>query len=254
MVPPLAVDHDSAAEPALAALLAHARALVGVTLADLADGLGLPVPVGTVRTKGWPGQIIERELGAGEPGPRLRGPDFAALGVELKSVPVDADRAPRESTAVCVIDPVAIAGESWQTSYVRHKLARVLFVALEVPPDSASVGDRRVTVVRLWSPSADEEEVLGTDFERFVRLYFRRGRADEITGHEGVALQVRPKGRNARDRRAAYDREGRPVKIGKCGFYLRPTFVGRILQRPDGAPLHTNLSLPRPRGYSRDEP
>ena len=30
-------------------LLAHARALVGVTLAELADGLGLPVPVGRVR-------------------------------------------------------------------------------------------------------------------------------------------------------------------------------------------------------------
>src|SRR3954471_18840270 len=49
------------AEPdnGLLALLGHARALVGVTLADLADAMGLPVPVGTVRTKGWPGQIIE---------------------------------------------------------------------------------------------------------------------------------------------------------------------------------------------------
>src|SRR5438477_7366027 len=58
----------------LLALLGHARALVGVTLADLADAMGLPVPVGTVRTKGWPGQIIERELGAGEAS--VRGPDF----------------------------------------------------------------------------------------------------------------------------------------------------------------------------------
>src|SRR5882757_7425296 len=107
------------ADRALQELLAHARALVGVTLADLADGLGLPVPLGRVRTKGWPGQIIERELGAGEAGGR--GQDFAALRVELKTVPVDAALAPRESTAVCQIDPVAIAGESWDTSYVCHK-------------------------------------------------------------------------------------------------------------------------------------
>jgi DNA mismatch repair protein MutH len=70
-------------------LLAHARALVGVTLAELADGLGLPVPAGRVHTKGWSGQIIERELGAGD-GPG-RGQDFAALGIELKTVPVHGD-------------------------------------------------------------------------------------------------------------------------------------------------------------------
>jgi DNA mismatch repair protein MutH len=213
------------------ALLAHARALVGVTLAELADGLGLPVPVGRVRTKGWPGQIIERELGAGES--CGRGQDFAGLGIELKTVPVDAARAPRESTAVCQIDPVAIAGESWDTSYVRHKLARVLFVGLEVLDPDASVGDRRVSVVRLWSPSLTDEHLLRADFELFVRGYFRRGRGDEISGHEGVALQVRPKGRNAEDRRAAFGPDGRPVRIGKCGFYLRPAFVGRILRDAD---------------------
>jgi DNA mismatch repair protein MutH len=218
-------------DPPLEALLAHARALVGVTLAELADGLGLPVPVGRVRTKGWPGQIIERELGAGERGGR--GPDFAGLGVELKTVPLDGAGAPRESTAVCLIDPVGIAGESWETSYVRRKLSRVLFVGLEVLDREASVGDRRVSMVRLWSPTGGDEQVLRADFEHFVRQYFRRGRAAEITGGEGVALQVRPKGRNALDRQDAYGPDGRPVRIGKCGFYLRPGFVGRILRDHD---------------------
>jgi DNA mismatch repair protein MutH len=239
-------------EDPLAALLAHARALVGVSVAELADGLGLPVPVGNVRTKGWPGQIIERELGAGEGGGR--GPDFGALGVELKTVPVDTALVPLESTAVCQIDPVAIAGESWLTSYARHKLAQVLFVALEVPDRRGNVGDRRVTAVRLWSPSPAEDEVLRADFERFVRGFFRLGRAAEITGHEGVALQVRPKGRNAQDQRQAYGPQGQPVRIGKCGFYLRPAFVGRILQAPSGSdPRQTDLSLTQPDGYSRRE-
>ena len=208
-------------------LLAHARALVGVELGALADGLGLPVPVGRVRTKGWSGQVIEQELGAVVGG--ARGPDFAALGVELKTVPVTAALVPIESTAVCQIDPIAIAAEPWQTSYVRHKLARVLFVALEVPPGARSVGDRRVAAVGLWTPSRDEEETLRADFELFVRDYFRRGRADDITGHMGVALQVRPKGRDASDLRAGYDADGRPTRVGKSGFYLRPGFVGKIL-------------------------
>jgi DNA mismatch repair protein MutH len=211
----------------LDALLAHARALVGVELGALADALGLPVPVGRVRTKGWSGQVIEHELGVAIGG--ARGPDFQALGIELKTVPVTPALAPLESTAVCQIDPIAIAGESWETSYVRAKLARVLFVALEVPADARSVGDRRVSAVRLWAPAADEEAALRADFELFVRDYFRRGRAAEITGHLGSVLQVRPKGRDASDLRDAYDADGKPTRIGKSGFYLRPAFVARIL-------------------------
>ena len=211
----------------LDALLAHARALVGVELSELADALGLPVPVGRVRTKGWSGQVIEHELGVAIGGGR--GPDFAALGIELKTVPVDTTLAPRESTAVCQIDPIAVAGESWETSYVRQKLARVLFVALEV---ARSVGERRVAAVRLWSPSVEEERALRDDFDLIVRGYYRQGRAAALTGHVGTVLQVRPKGRDAADVRDAYDPEGRPTRIGKHGFYLRPTFVATILRGP----------------------
>jgi DNA mismatch repair protein MutH len=194
----------------------------------------MPVPAGATRTKGWAGQVIERELGVSGG----HGPDFATLGLELKSVPVSSDLEPLESTAVCNIDPVAIAGESWATSYVRTKLAKVLFVALCVPKGTRSVGERRVAMVRLWSPSPDEEAALRADFELFVRDYFRRGRAAEITGHLGAVLQVRPKARNARDLRQAFGPAGEPVRLGKMGFYLRPAFVGAVLRgeanpRPD---------------------
>jgi DNA mismatch repair protein MutH len=209
-------------------LLAHARALVGVELSELADGLGLPVPVGQVRTKGWSGQILEHELGVAVGG--ARGPDFAALGIELKTVPVRESLEPLESTAICQIDPVAIAAESWESSYVRQKLARVLFVTLAVPEGARSVGERRVAAVRLWSPDTVEERALRDDFDLFVREYYRRGRAAEITGHLGVVLQVRPKGRDATDLRDAYDAEGRATRVGKHGFYLRPAFVAQILR------------------------
>jgi DNA mismatch repair protein MutH len=214
----------------LAALWAHARALVGMELGELADQMGLPVPpaAGPERSKGWAGQIIERELGVETNG--AAGPDFAALKLELKTVPVDRDLRPRESTAVCQIDPVAIAGESWSTSTAREKLARVLFVALEHPPGARSVGERRVSAVRLWSPTRHQEELLRADFELFVREYFRKGRTSAITGHLGQVLQVRPKGRNAADLRDGYDEAGRPVRVGKCGFYLRPAFVASILR------------------------
>jgi DNA mismatch repair protein MutH len=205
---------------------------VGQPLAELADGLGLPVPAGRTHAKGWPGQVIERELGAAGG----HGPDFKTLGVELKSVPVAIGLLPLESTAICNIDPVTVAGESWATSYVRTKLAKVLFVALEVPREARSVGERRVTAVRLWIPSPDEEAALREDFEMFVRDYFRRGRAGAITGHLGVVLQVRPKARNSRDLRDAFGPGGEPVRLGKMGFYLRPAFVGGILRTRESEP------------------
>jgi DNA mismatch repair protein MutH len=219
---------------ATAQLLRHARALVGASLSDLAEGLGLAVPAGHVRTKGWAGQIIERELGAGDGAEH--GPDFAALGIELKTVPVTAALIPLESTAVCQIDPIAIAAESWASSYVRRKLARVLFVALEVPDRAAPVGDRRVAAVALWSPGPAEEAQLASDFEHFVQSFFRLGRGGDITGHHGNVLQVRPKGRNAADVRRAYGPDGQPIWLGKCGFYLRPGLVGRILRDAAGLP------------------
>jgi DNA mismatch repair protein MutH len=212
----------------LEALLAHARALVGVELGELADTLGLPAPSGHVRTKGWAGQLIELELGVAPGG--ARGPDFATLGIELKTVPVTADLAPLESTAVCQIDPIAIAAESWESSYVRRKLARVLFIALEVPEGARTVGERRVAAVRLWSPDAEQERLLRADFELFVRGFFRRGRTGDITGHLGAILQVRPKGKNAADTRDGYDAAGNATRVGKSGFYLRPSFVASILR------------------------
>ena len=224
-------DPTDLASPDREALLRHARALLGATLAEVADGPGMPGPVGSVRTKGWSGQVVERELGAGDGA--THGPDFASLGIELKTVPVHGDLIPLESTAVCLIDPMAIAGESWTTSYVRRKLSQVLFVALEVPRGARSVGERRVVAVTLWTPSPAQEAALRADFELFARTYFRSGRSAEITGHLGQVMQVRPKARNADDRRAAFGPDGKPVRIGKCGFYLRPAFVRGILRSGD---------------------
>ena len=218
----------------LEALLAHARALVGVELGALADALGLPVPVGRVRTKGWSGQVIEHELGVAAGG--TRGPDFAALGIELKTVPVTPALVPLESTAVCQIDPIAIAGESWETSYVRAKLAHVLFVALEVPPGARSVGDRRVAAVRLWAPGA-----------RRGGACCARTSSCSCASISVAAAPPRSPATSARRCRCVpraatpptcappTTRTGQPTRVGKMGFYLRPAFVATDSRRRDDA-------------------
>lgn len=74
-----------------AELLARARAL-----------RGRPVEPSGLHRKGKTGELVERALGAH--GGSTATWDFPDLGVELKTIPVDARTAmPRESTFVCTV-------------------------------------------------------------------------------------------------------------------------------------------------------
>src|SRR5260221_9354780 len=79
----------------------RAFALEGHRLEEIARSLGVPALVVGLRGKGKVGELVERALGASG-GPAARH-DFPALGVELKTIPVDARLRPRESTYVCTI-------------------------------------------------------------------------------------------------------------------------------------------------------
>src|SRR5688572_5579121 len=128
-------------------LLARARALSGLCLAELAARFQTPVPPDLRRAKGWVGALLERALGASA-GSRAA-PDFEHLGIELKTLPVDARGRPLESTFVCTI-PLAEIGEvEWAASRVRRKLARVLWMPVEGERRLA-VGVRRLGAPLLW--------------------------------------------------------------------------------------------------------
>ena len=67
-------------------LFARALDLAGSTLGQLGEKLGIAVPQELLRAKGWFGQALELFLGATA---RSRAaPDFEALGIELKTLPV----------------------------------------------------------------------------------------------------------------------------------------------------------------------
>ena len=48
--------------------------------------------------------------------------------------------------------------------------------------------------------------------------------ANDADAQDGIALL-----------RESYDEEGRPTRVGKMGFYLRPAFVAAILAAPGDA-------------------
>lgn len=81
-------------------LLAQAQRLAGYSLGELAALAGVPIPRDLKRDKGWIGILLEIWLGASAGSKPEQ--DFAALGVELKTIPIDRQGRPLETTFVCV--------------------------------------------------------------------------------------------------------------------------------------------------------
>jgi DNA mismatch repair protein MutH len=209
-----------------AELMERAHALAGRRLGDLANLHGLEVPIEMRRAKGFAGTLLERCLGATAGSRAL--PDFEGLGVELKTLPLDRAGRPLESTFVCTIELTELADSEWATSRVRKKLARVLWVPLLSERERPLV-ERTVGTPLLWSPTAAQEADLRWDWEEIAGL-IGLGRIDDITGHLGRCLQMRPKASNSRARRVGIDDEGIRVEVLPRGFYLRPSFTATLFR------------------------
>jgi len=208
-------------------LLDRARALAGRTIGELGGDLGVAVPDDQRRAKGLVGQMIERALGA-TAGSRAE-PDFVQIGVELKSIPVNRQGRPQESTFVCTIPLSRIPEMDWGQSSLSHKLARVLWVPIE-SERGLPLPQRRIGYPLFWTPSHAETSLLQDDWEELAGR-IGRGDIESITGHIGRCLQVRPKGANSRDRRRAPEADGAWMMTMPRGFYLRASFTESILRR-----------------------
>lgn len=210
-----------------AILLARAQALAGLTLETLADRAGLTMPADLKRDKGWVGMLLELLLGASAGSKAEQ--DFAHLGIELKTIPIDATGKPLETTFVCIAPLTGNSGVTWLTSHVRHKLTRVLWIPVEGQRD-IPLRQRRVGAPLLWSPSAEEDEMLRQDWEELMDMIVL-GQVDQITARHGAWLQIRPKAANSKALTSGIGDQGQPILTLPRGFYLKKSFTGPLLAR-----------------------
>lgn len=208
-----------------AELLARATALVGRSLGELAQHVGIAPPGASRHAKGYAGALLEYLLGA-DAGPRPL-PDFSALGIELKSIPVNAAGQPVESTFLCVAPVRGATGLRFEDSPVWKKLARVLWIPVEAEP-ALPLAARRLGWPLLWSPDAADLRTLREDWEELMEL-LTAGGLDALDARVGRFLQVRPKAANARALTASHDGTGVPAATLPRGFYLRTRFTRRVL-------------------------
>ena len=211
-----------------AELFARADALAGRDVAWVAAQVHMAVPADLRRAKGWVGSVLEAALGATS-GSQAQC-DFPHLGVELKTLPVDARGAPAQSTFVCTA-PLDAAGETrWEACWLRQKLRRVLFVPIA---GDGSPGERVVGSPVLWSPSAAEEAALKADWDELIELAVT-GQLWQLDARRGKAVQLRPKGADGAARTWHLDEDGQWVAATPRAFYLRPSFTGAILRAAFG--------------------
>lgn len=208
-------------------LMQRAAALAGQSLSELAANLGIKVPVDLRRDKGWVGTLIEQYLGA-MAGSKAE-QDFAHLGIELKTIPVDSLGRPLETTFVCVAPLTGNSGVNWQNSHLRYKLSKVLWVPVE-GDRALPLATRRVGSPLLWTPSAEEELQLRADWEELMDMIVL-GEVDKITARHGQYLQIRPKAANRKALTEAIGPDGRPIMTLPRGFYLKKTFTRALLAR-----------------------
>lgn len=208
-------------------LLQRAQALAGQSLGELAVRAGIAIPANLKRDKGWVGMLLEFYLGATAGSKAER--DFPALGVELKTIPIDAAGKPLETTFVCVAPLTGNSGVSWERSHVRHKLARVLWVPVE-GERQLPLAARRIGAPLLWSPSPEEEAQLRCDWEELMDMIVL-GKVESITARHGEVLQLRPKAANSKALTEAIGDRGQPILTLPRGFYLKKPFTAALLAR-----------------------
>ncbi|HHF3508452.1 TPA: DNA mismatch repair endonuclease MutH [Haemophilus influenzae] len=206
-------------------LLSQAQSIAGLTFGELADELHIPVPPDLKRDKGWVGMLLERALGA-TAGSKAE-QDFSHLGVELKTLPINAEGYPLETTFVSLAPLVQNSGVKWENSHVRHKLSCVLWMPIE-GSRHIPLRERHIGAPIFWKPTAEQERQLKQDWEELMDLIVL-GKLEQITARIGEVMQLRPKGANSKAITKGIGKNGEVIDTLPLGFYLRKEFTAQIL-------------------------
>ena len=207
---------DSEAE-----LLNKCQRIEGYSFGQLARYLNWIIPEHSLQRKGWVGAALEKVLGT-TAGNQAQ-PDFLHLGIELKTLPLNAEGKPSESTFVTSIPLLTIHQQTWESSQCWAKLRRVLWVLIEADPNTP-FAHRRIGSAKLWSPSHAEQLVLAQDWFELTS-FLTQGKLHEVDARMGQYLQVRPKAANARSLCYGLDEHGQKMLTLPRGFYLRSSFT-----------------------------
>jgi len=203
----------------------NATSLAGKSLLQLAEMMQETPPQDLKKQKGWCGQFIERCLGAD--GGNLPQPDFSALGIELKTLPISEAGLVQESTYVSVVNLKGALGQKWRESVVYQKLKQVLWVPI-AHIKGQDLLKSRIATPFLWRMNPAQEAMLQQDWEA-VMDKVSLGEIHHVSARMGEAMQVRPKAAHSRVITETINEQGEMDQTLPRGFYLRSRFTQGLL-------------------------
>jgi DNA mismatch repair protein MutH len=207
-------------------LKSRCHAIAGKTIAEICKELEIAtIPSILNNNKGWIGSVIEIYLGT--TAKNLPEPDFINLGIELKTIPINPDNQPMESTYVCRIPQIPETW-LWNQSLVYKKLSHVLWVPIQADA-TIPIPFRQIGTPILWQPSHQENLILQQDWEELIHMLYISN-PEGITAKFGTYLQVRPKAASSKILVDNIDTNGNMMQTVPKGFYLRSIFTKNILQ------------------------
>lgn len=201
--------------------------IVGYSVADFSQALDLPMPESSTKAKGYVGELIELLLGANAQ--NLPVPDFTHLNIELKSMPVDENFEPLESTFLCHAPLTEIRGLTFEKSPLLHKVRSMLFVFV-LAPRRLALPHRRILDYYLFQPTDKELNQIKSDYDELMGLV-TSGRSSEITARMGTIVQMRPKCADGKQLIEVIDEDGKTSFTRPRGFYMRRSFSRQICRR-----------------------
>ncbi|HMI77087.1 MAG TPA: DNA mismatch repair endonuclease MutH [Buchnera sp. (in: enterobacteria)] len=206
-------------------LLKYAKNLTGYTLGELSNALLNNIPKNINYDKGFTGRLIEKYLGVlSNNQPRQ---DFYAIGIELKTIPINQYGYPLEDTFICTAPLVKNTGLIWEHSYFYKKIKRILWVPI-LAEKNIIVSKRVIQKPFLWSPTRIERTLIKKDWEEFMDLIVL-GKIETLTGEYGQVLRILKKS-NAKYIKGIGEK-GESINTPIRTLYFRKKFTYPILSR-----------------------
>ncbi|WDI78487.1 DNA mismatch repair endonuclease MutH [Candidatus Purcelliella pentastirinorum] len=206
-------------------LIDKLKSLAGFTIKEILFNKNISLLTSSKFDKGSIGKLIECLLGLINNNYAKQ--DFFDIGLELKTIPVNNFGFPIEDTFVCSAKLIGNFDYSWESSYVKSKISRVLWIPVE-HYRRMSILDKRIGLPIIWSPNCAEEKLLKIDWEE-IMSFIILGEIEKLDSIYGDILYIKSKAKNSNYLTNAIGNDGEIIMVNPKSFYLRKFFTKKIL-------------------------
>jgi len=211
----------------------YAQRLIGRTLREALDVL--PEEIDFSSHKGGFGTVLERHYFGYEPNSRAE-PDFAEVGVELKSTPLKkagGGLVSKERLVLGQINYMTVVAEEWESSSFLKKNSHLLLV-FYLHEYGKDPRDFVIKVVRLWEFPPEDLEIIRQDWEKIVGKV-RDGLAHELSEGDTLYLAACTKSADSTNRRPQpFGPEAKPR-----AFALKQSYMNTVWGAAVSAKRHS---------------